>query len=149
MQTLCFIGNENRPRGREPGGGMLYRRDYVGGRSAALPLSSSSLQRYEENPIFFWPFLLNFGQILILFCSNTDTLLLAAGLTDTFLLFRGPAFSCISSIPYRVGHTWQSSCAGTWPRLPPKSKRKFPYTHNADHPILLHPDPQERGSRII
>lgn len=149
MQTLCFIGNKKPPCGVDLQGGMHYRRDYVGCRTAALHLSSSSLQIYEIISIFFWPFLLNFGQILILFCSNTDTLLLAAGFTDTFLLFRGPAFSCISSIPYRGGHTWQSSCAGTWPRLQPKSKRKFSYTHNAYHPILLHPDPQERGSRII
>lgn len=149
MQIICFIGNKKPPRGVDLQGGMHYRRDYVGGRSAALPLSSSSLQRYKENLIFADTILLNIRQNVILFCSKYDTILLKCRHTDTILLFRGPAFSCISSIPYRGGHTWQSSCAGTWPRLQPKSKRKFSYTHNAYHPILLHPDPQERGSRII
>lgn len=47
VQILCFIGNKNRPRGLDLGGGMLYRRDYVGSCTAAELLSSSSLQRYE------------------------------------------------------------------------------------------------------
>lgn len=47
LQTLCFIGNKKPPPRLVPGGGMLYRRDYVGSRTAALLLSSSSLQRYE------------------------------------------------------------------------------------------------------
>lgn len=149
MQTLCFIGNKNRPRGSDLGGGMLYRRDYVGSRTAALLLSSSSLQSYKKDLIFTDTILLNIRQNVILFCSKYDTILLKCRHTDTILLFLGPSFPSISSIPYRVGHTWQSCCAGSWPRLPPKSKRKFPYTHNADHPNLLHPDPQERGSRII
>lgn len=149
MQILCFIGNKKPPRGLVPGSGMHYRRDYVGSCTAAELLSSSSLQRYKENLIFADTILLNIRQNVILFCSKYDTILLKCRLTDTILLFRGPAFSCISSIPYRGGHTWQSSSAGTWQGLPPKSKRKFPYTHNAYHPNLLHPDPQERGSRII
>lgn len=76
MQILCFIGNKKPPRGLEPGGGMLNRRDYVGSRSAALLLSSSSLQRYEENMITPDTILPNIRQSCVLFCSNTDTFLL-------------------------------------------------------------------------
>lgn len=47
VQILCFIGNKKPPCGVDLQGGMLYRRDYVGSRTAALLLSSSSLQRYK------------------------------------------------------------------------------------------------------
>lgn len=35
MQILCFIGNKKPPPRLVPGGGMLYRRDYVQCRTAA------------------------------------------------------------------------------------------------------------------
>lgn len=149
MQTLCFIGNKNRPRGLDLGGGMLYRRDYVGSRTAALLLSSSSLQRYKENLIFADTILLNIRQNVILFCSKYDTILLKCRHTDTILIFRGPFVPSISSSHDPGDHTGRPSDAGPWPRLPPISIRLFPYTNNAAHPKLLQADPQERGSRII
>ena len=149
MQTLCFIGNKKPPCGIELQGGMLYRRDYVGSRTAALLLSSSSLQRYKENLIFADTILLNIRQNVILFCSKYDTILLKCRHTDTILIFRGPSFPSISSTRDPGDHTGRPYDAGPWPRLPPKSIRLFPYTNNADHPNLLQADPQERGSRII
>ena len=147
MQILCFIGNKNRPRGLDLGGGMLYRRDYVGSRTAALLLSSSSLQRYKENLIFANTILLNYWQSCILICSNTDTFLLKLRLTDTFLLFRGPFLPSISSTRDPGDHTGRPIYAGTWPRLPPKSILIFPYNNNANHPKLLQADPPQRGSK--
>lgn len=149
MQTLCFIGNKKPPPRLVPGGGMLYRRDYVGSRTAALLLSSSSLQRYKENLIFADTILLNIWQSYVLFCSKYDTILLKCRHTDTILLFCGLSLPSISSTRDLVDHTERPSDAGPWPRLPPISIRLFPYTNNADHPNLLQADPQERGSRII
>ena len=142
MQTLCFIGNKKPPRGLEPGGGMLNRRDYVGSRSAALLLSLSSGQNYKIILIFFWLFLLNIRQSCVLFCSNTDTFLLKWWLTDTILLFCGPSLPSISSTRDPGDHTGRPIYAGTWQRLQPKSIRIFPYTYNAVHPKLLQADPQ-------
>lgn len=147
MQILCFIGNENRPRGSEPGGGMLDRRDYVGSRTAALLLSSSSGQNYKIIPIFFWPFLLNIRQSYVLFCSNTDTFLLKWRLTDTILLFFGPSLPSISSSHDPGDHTGRPIYEGTWPRLQLLTIRIFPYHYNADHPNLLQADQHERGSK--
>lgn len=149
MQTLCFIGNKKPPPRLVPGGGMLYRRDYVGCRTAAEHLSSSSLQRYKENLIFAYTILLNIRQNVILFCSNYDTILLKCRHTYTILLFCGPSLSSISSSHDPGDHTGRPSDAGTWPRLQPKPKIIFPYTYNADVPKILQADPQERGSRII
>lgn len=147
LQNLCFIGNKNRPRGLWPGGGMLNRRDYVGSRTAAELLSSSSLQRYKENLITPDTILLNFWQSYVLFCSNTDTFLLKWRLTDTILLFFGPSLPSISSTHDPGDHTWRPNYAGTWQRLQPKSILLFPYNYNADHPNLLQADPKERGSK--
>ena len=149
MQTLCFIGNKKPPPRLVPGGGMLYRRDYVGSCTAAELLSSSSLQRYKENLIFADTILLNIRQNVILFCSKYDTILLKCRHTDTILLFFGLSLPSISSSHDPGDHTGRPSDAGTWPRLPPKSKILFPYNDNAYHPKLLQADPQERGSRII
>jgi len=145
MQILCFIGNKKPPCGVDLQGGMLYRRDYVGCRTAAEHLSLSSLQRYKENLIFADTILLNIWQSCILFCSKSDTILLKYRHTDTILTFCG--LPSISSSRDLGDHTGQSSDAGTWPRLPPISIRLFPYTNNADHPKLLQADPQERGSK--
>ena len=145
MQTLCFIGNKKPPPRLVPGGGMLYRRDYVGGRSAPLPLSSSSLQRYKENLIFADTILPNFRQSYVLFCSKYDTILLKCRHTDTILLFCG--LPSISSTRDLGDHTGRPSDAGTWPRLQPISTILFPYTYNADHPKILQADPKERGSK--
>lgn len=147
MQTLCFIGNKKPPPRLVPGGGMLYRRDYVGCRTAAEHLSSSSLQRYEENLITPYTILLNIRQIYVLFCSNTDTFLLKLLLTDTFLLFCGPSLPSISSSHDPGDHNGRPSFAELGPRLQPKSIRIFPYTNNANHPKILQADPQERGSK--
>ena len=147
MQILCFIGNKNRPRGLDLGGGMLYRRDYVGSRTAAELLSSSSLQRYKENLIFADTILLNIQQNVILFCSKYDTILLKCRHTDTILLFRGPFLPSISSTHAPGDHTGRPIYAGTWPRLPPKSILIFPYNNNANHPKLLQADPPQRGSK--
>ena len=149
MQTLCFIGNKKPPPRLVPGGGMLYRRDYVGCRTAAEHLSSSSLQRYKENLIFADTILLNIRQNVILFCSKYDTILLKCRHTDTILLFCGSFVPSISYSHDPGDHIWRPSDAGPWPRLPPKSKILFPYKDNADHPKLLQADPHERGSRII
>jgi hypothetical protein len=149
VQILCFIGNKKPPPRLVPGGGMLYRRDYVGCRTAAEHLSSSSLQRYKENLIFADTILLNIQQNVILFCSKYDTILLKCRHTDTILIFRGSSVPSISSTRDPGDHTGRPSDAGTWPRLPPIYIRLFPYTNNADHPKLLQADPQERGSRII
>lgn len=45
MQILCFIGNKKPPCGVDLQDGMLNRRDYVGSRTAALLLSSSSVAK--------------------------------------------------------------------------------------------------------
>ena len=145
MQTLCFIGNKKPPPRLVPGGGMLYRRDYVGSRTAALLLSSSSLQSYKKDLIFADTILLNIRQNVILFCSKYDTILLKCRHTDTILIFRGP--SSISSTRDLGDHTGRPSDAGPRPRLPPISTILFSYTNNADHPKLLQADPHERGSK--
>ena len=126
---------------------MLNRLDYVGSRTAALLLSSSSLQRYEENMITPDTILLNFWQSCVLFCSNTDTFLLKWWLTDTILLFFGLSLPSISSSHDPVDHTGRPSDAGTWPRLQLKSILLFPYNDNAYVPKLLQAEPQERGSK--
>lgn len=149
MQILCFIGNKKPPCGVYLQGGMLYRRDYVGSRTAALLLSSSSLQRYKENLIFADTILLNIRQNVILFCSKYNTILLECRHTGTILLFCGLSHPSISSSHDPGDHIGRPSYAGTWPRLPPISIRLFPYIYNADHPKILQADPQERGSRII
>lgn len=149
MQTLCFIGNKKPLPRLLPGSGMLYRRDYVGSRTAALLLSSSSRQSYEENPILPYTFLLNIRQSYILFCSKYDTILLKCRHTDTILLFCGPSFPSISSSHDPGDHTGRPIDEGTLPRLQLLPIRIFPYTNNADHPKLLQIDPHERGSRII
>lgn len=149
MQTLCFIGNKKPPPRLVPGGGMLYRRDYVGCRTAAEHLSSSSLQRYDKNLITPDTILLNIRQSYVLSCSKYDTILLKCRLTDTILLFLGPSFPSISSSPYPGDHTGRPIDEGTLPRLQLLPIRIFPYTNNADHPKLLQADPHERGSRII
>lgn len=145
MQILCFIGNKKPLPRLEPGSGMLYRRDYVGCRTAAEHLSSSSLQRYKENLIFADTILLNIRQNVILFCSKYDTILLKCWHTDTILTFCG--LPSISSTRDLGDHTGRPSDAGPRPRLQPISIRIFPYTNNADHPKLLQADPQERGSK--
>lgn len=149
MQILCFIGNKKPPPRLVPGGGMLNRRDYVGSCTAAELLSSSSVQRYKENLITPDTILLNIRQNVILFCSIYDTILLKCRHTDTILLFCGLSHPSISSSHDPGDHIGRPSDAGTWPRLPPKSIRLFPYTNNAYHPKILQADPQERGSRII
>lgn len=149
MQTLCFIGNKKPLPRLVPGSGMHYRRDYVGSRTAALLLSSSSVQRYKENLITPNTILLNIRQSYVLSCSKYDTILLKCWHTDTILLFFVPSLPSISSSHDPGDHTGRPSDAGTWPRLPPISIRLFPYTNNADHPKILQADPQERGSRII
>lgn len=149
VQILCFIGNKKPLPRLVPGSGMHYRRDYVGCRTAAEHLSSSSLQRYKENLIFADTILLNIRQNVILFCSKYDTILLKCRLTDTILLFLGPSFPSISSTRDPGDHTWRPSDAGPRPRLQLITILIFPCNDNADHPNLLHPDPQERGSRII
>lgn len=126
---------------------MLNRRDYVGSRTAALLLSSSSLQRYEENSITPDTILLNFWQSYILFCLNIDTFLLKCRHTDTILLFFGPSLLSISSSHDPGDHTGRPIYAGTWQLLQPKSILIFPYTNNADHLKLLQADPQECGSK--
>lgn len=147
MQILCFIGNKKPPPRLVPGGGMLYRRDYVGCRTAAEHLSSSSLQRYKENMITADTILLNFWQSYVLFCSKYDTILLKCRHIDTILIFRGPSFPSISSSHDPGDHNGPPIYAGTWQRLQPKSIRLFPYTYNADHSKILQADPQERGSK--
>lgn len=147
MQTLCFIGNKKPPPRLVPGGGMLYRRDYVGCRTAAEHLSSSSLQRYKENLIFADTILPNIRQNVILFCSKYDTILLKFRHTGTILTFCG--LPSISSTRDLGDHTGRPSDAGPGPRLPPISTILFPYTNNADHPKILQADPPQRGSRII
>lgn len=126
---------------------MLNRRDYVGSRTAAELLSSSSLQRYKENLITPDTILLNIRQNYVLFCSKYDTILLKCRLTDTFLLFLGPSLPSISSSHDPGDHTLRPIFAETWPRLQLKSIRLFPYTNNADHPKLLQVDPHKRGSK--
>lgn len=145
MQILCFIGNKKPPPRLVPGGGMLYRRDYVGCRTAAEHLSSSSLQRYKENLIFADTILLNIRQNVILFCSKYNTILLKCWHTDTILTFCG--LPSISSTRDLGDHTGRPSDAGPRPRLQPISIRIFPYTNNADHPKILQADPHERGSK--
>lgn len=145
MQTLCFIGNKKPPPRLVPGGGMLYRRDYVGSCTAAELLSSSSLQIYEENLITPDTILLNIRQNVILFCSKYDTILLKCRHTGTILTFC--VLPSISSSRDLGDHTGRPSDAGPRPRLQPISIRIFPYTYNADHPKILQADPHERGSK--
>lgn len=127
---------------------MLYRRDYVGGRTAAEPLSSSSLQRYEEILRNGDTILTSFRQNYILFCRETDTILTFSGVTDTILTSNEKTIATMNG---RSAHSSVSGSNHAWHILPQISRCKIqlPYHNNEPNAQLLHAAATKHNERGI